>query len=1115
MSRQYAERPHGRNERSPLDGGPYGDWGSESSFDTTGSRAVSDGAQDAIDDTDGLLGDHDNPGGSSYADEPGANNPERLRELESRPDEGNASDATSYEDDKLGRGYSGSGKRTGRVGPMSPGAKRGMTIFGVGLGATVFSAIFAFISMIPLRIEAMVRNFEQQYLAVTYENIERISMNIFTDYITYVVMPGMTGSCHKTVDPSCSFVAPGTDPINRFYQSWIKAKVEVDLAENHGLIIGREGGSTTTKKFYMNIDGKKIDITDLQSGKVSLYDLPGTKEVSRAEIRRAVMGGLDKSLHPKAAYKRFVVNAYLKRVFGIRFCDQHCKWYEGTRNKIDATTASYQDKKLSYKVWALQRFAPEKYQVVIGCVLDVNQCVDTLDPATKGDPVRMSPAQKELSALVSKASIDVLSDNDLTKLAAKAREAGDIGVQEYVVREATRKVIAVMLGEAAAESFGNAAGQAVSKSIPIIGWIVFGAKVIHFVDAAPEVWQYTTYALQASTALGVAAHFQSNASEMESGNVDETMQGAIDLSLTADALDSGEFASDMTDTPLYGALSGITSTPGLGFLSPKAYAAGVPSRYLCDDGEPVNTAKSLTCEEESLAQTSEFLTGLKASMSTAFPGLSTTAGIIDTLWGYVEGLFPGEYIVKAFQKACGLPTVVQASIGVLPLCLLADKIGDGIDTLVQKLYTLIPNLHRGDGGRTYDVAAAGFDVMGNRSVRDTLGGVVATPEQITAVRDRYIASQKADFQSRPLLSRLFAEDTPYSLVSRIALTTPKRDTQSVFVALLKNTVQPVRQIDASVARLGQKQAFASSPMIATAFGVTQYIVPEVPLHPGEYFRTNCLQRYDEATGVLDSSDFLNNETVVDPKTGEQMNTTPNTCALVHSGLVAMGALTGGITLPPDTSATSSGGGTGDTGDLFADSTKIPCYDDPGTSEVETKDLGEQDGYNDGQKVRIRVCAISNIASDAGESNPGDTYFISGADGRAVINSRLSESAFKLGQDMAASIGQTPRLASAFRSMAKQESLCAANYQCRSGDFTYVAQPGFSNHQMGLAFDFSEPSGKASTSSCEGRATDPGSAVWRWLEANARRYGGLQQYANEAWHWDPLGGANRCGGGPAA
>ena len=229
--------------------------------------------------------------------------------------------------------------------------------------------------------------------------------------------------------------------------------------------------------------------------------------------------------------------------------------------------------------------------------------------------------------------------------------------------------------------------------------------------------------------------------------------------------------------------------------------------------------------------------------------------------------------------------------------------------------------------------------------------------------------------------------------------------------------------------------------------------------------------------------------------------------LVHRNQEAMGRLEGTQNLK-----SAEPGNPSDDGDLFSDSTKVPCFDDPGTAVAETRDLGVQDGYNDGQKVPIRVCAISSIASDAGESNPGDTYFISGADGRAIINSRLSEPAYRLGRDMAASIGQTPRLASAFRNMAKQESLCAANYQCRNGDYPFVARPGYSNHQMGLAFDFSEPSGKTNSTSCVGRATDPSSAVWRWLDARSWNYGKLQQYTNEAWHWDPLGGPNRCGGG---
>jgi D-alanyl-D-alanine carboxypeptidase len=58
----------------------------------------------------------------------------------------------------------------------------------------------------------------------------------------------------------------------------------------------------------------------------------------------------------------------------------------------------------------------------------------------------------------------------------------------------------------------------------------------------------------------------------------------------------------------------------------------------------------------------------------------------------------------------------------------------------------------------------------------------------------------------------------------------------------------------------------------------------------------------------------------------------------------------------------------------------------------------------------------------------------------------------------------------------------------------VAQPGYSNHQMGLAMDFSAlPATPA-----------PGSGiVWDWLDKNAGKFS-YKNYPAEAWHWSPTG-----------
>jgi LAS superfamily LD-carboxypeptidase LdcB len=70
----------------------------------------------------------------------------------------------------------------------------------------------------------------------------------------------------------------------------------------------------------------------------------------------------------------------------------------------------------------------------------------------------------------------------------------------------------------------------------------------------------------------------------------------------------------------------------------------------------------------------------------------------------------------------------------------------------------------------------------------------------------------------------------------------------------------------------------------------------------------------------------------------------------------------------------------------------------------------------------------------------------------------------------------------------------AIYQARSSSCSPpTARPGASQHERGLAIDFTQ----------NGRALTRGSSGYRWMRANAHRYG-LRNLPSEAWHWSTTG-----------
>lgn len=95
------------------------------------------------------------------------------------------------------------------------------------------------------------------------------------------------------------------------------------------------------------------------------------------------------------------------------------------------------------------------------------------------------------------------------------------------------------------------------------------------------------------------------------------------------------------------------------------------------------------------------------------------------------------------------------------------------------------------------------------------------------------------------------------------------------------------------------------------------------------------------------------------------------------------------------------------------------------------------------------------------------------------------SVFTAMRDTAAADGVVLKLNSGFRTMSEQVALYA-KYLLGVGNL--AAKPGYSNHQGGIAYDIEV---KNSTSSPE----------YRWLAANADKFGIHRTVASEPWHWE--------------
>ncbi len=190
----------------------------------------------------------------------------------------------------------------------------------------------------------------------------------------------------------------------------------------------------------------------------------------------------------------------------------------------------------------------------------------------------------------------------------------------------------------------------------------------------------------------------------------------------------------------------------------------------------------------------------------------------------------------------------------------------------------------------------------------------------------------------------------------------------------------------------------------------------------------------------------------------------------------------------NTDQSSDGGGAAastqvDDANLFNDSTTVSCA--PGT-----QDAGTETGYNHGTAIPIRLCSLPNAYLTEKNNSP------------ALVNSRASGVAYAMFNQMKTDLHLgSVALNDSFRTMAEQQAEYA-----KYGS-PQAAQPGYSNHQMGYAFDVNMGSANGGNSSGYSAGTNtsyPGNPVWEWLKAHASQYH-FSQLSSEGWHWSINGG----------
>jgi surface antigen len=837
------------------------------------------------------------------------------------PSEGSTTEASglSASKDKLGLGYTPNDKKGGalwsRMFSSKSRFKKRMAIAGVLGGGSIVAGAIIFFAMLPLKIESIVTNLNTRFNASAAQAMGDETTNLFTEWVARDVMPSiMKGKCHSTISSSCVVQADSATGLpGKLYNAWRQNRMEQKLATKYDIVLGKKGNNYFIQMPNLNASISEADAKSLVEGKTDLFKLAEEKNsnkalrVSRTEIRQTFKDALKGGTLWDRTYDRFVLGKFIEKKYGVKRCVMAC-------NIRDKFTDSVQDKKLFAKAVIIRRvISPlsDHYGFLLGCIVqgsddcdstpeDVEPGSDETEKTSKGQ----EKIQANLSELAAKLGADTVKD-----LVDQSKAIASKGVAAYFAQSVTAKIVGALGGDVA----GQAAGKTAADAVPIVGWITLAAQLLHGAQHIGPIIKYFGYAANVAAAVRLYHIYLTSASEMKSGHVDPveigSLSSALDTNLSGD---DSDYKSTATQTPLYSYYNDThTATSGTvgSLINPTAHADSNTSGYVCNDGKPV-PAGQLVCQEEHLARGNGTADAISSGLNKvlgAIPGLSTLISVINSAASLVGNAI-GSIVNAITGPVChAIPGCSAAKNAVTNAA--SQLLGFVIDKLIASPFKTT------SGGRLYDMMAAGADASYNDSCQAELGCAKISNKQAVALQNNYITEQRQKFSERSMFARMFSTDTPYSLVSHLALVMPtslSRMGDSLASMFTRNPLSIAGSAISWAGPSADAAVSADDPFDIPQMGYAE----DVPAHPTDFWNKNCvdgpLAKYDEATNTLDISEWINNKSNndQDPVTGQDINLKTNACLLIHSSIAAAGGTSDPSLLPADSENNESSSGSG-------------------------------------------------------------------------------------------------------------------------------------------------------------------------------------------------------------
>jgi hypothetical protein len=922
-----------------------------------------------------------------------------------------------------------------------------------GVLAVALIALFSF--LLPFKLTHIVESIEQRVGQVPQYAVEHRLEYYMNRYLIIRTLEATGGyDFREGGSDRNKFLYLGDGFWKTMYTNWNGAKLDKVLTEKYNVKLR----ATQNPDFYRNNPKEIANHFEFEDLGVGQGSGQSNRVLSRTEARQLIKEFAQTETKSRQVFKRYNMRKVMKRYHGVGNWKPFEKQRDETANKYYEKKRAFQKRLINETVGRLS----ERYALYMDCLLGADSSKACRDKLKKADPNTNLPSGEK--------------EDDGTKSAAESVDANiDNPNPDETPKSFSRKIMSQV------QEFGLK--KILASLAAGIGIIDTLNHIYNSVDSG--IINQVIYDKNAQQYLAYSAPFLSAADQIRAGN------NSFDVE---DVRVAHEVLNDYDNSPVYQAGSGTAGTVS---------AASQISRDCNDDSSDGNETLlepgETVCEEKRLIQ--------DKTKFVESPGWELLGTILAPYRNTIGGIIKGATdALGSIADAIGLNDVISGLASFFKLDQAAASI---FGFLLGRIAGPVVSGAEADGD-AYDslyagIAVAQSSVGGEVGVakEDTIGGAYLSDQQTAMIQQAQLQEYYDELESESFFVRMFAPDIKESLTGQIAMNTPNDiagagQQAASFIGSFGNIFSFISKLFAPKVH-AQNMAY-SNPfhVLNMGFPVDHEIFAA---NGGEGMAPDEIKaKYqcdlpvgqrpqnsgDSAFGRPDNLPF-------------EVPVIPDPCLLEEATIDAStryftGTFDEGI--DGSTGATSAGStsATGIVGDPFSSSDTVPCA-------AGTQDLGIHDGYSDGALIKLRLCAIPNIASGSSESTPGTSYYIQGSDGKAIVSSRVSGAVFAMA-DAAASAGVTLSASSSFRTMTHQQALWNAN-----SNPTYVAPPGQSNHQTGVAIDFRSGSVKGGAT-CELRAGAPGNSMWDWLFANAERFG-YKQYSAESWHWDPSLSASRC------